>query len=99
MSTKLPPQPSAQAGRLALSTLLREKNLLAALEVFRAELGDARNNLLGFNPIMLSSPRDNRSAGRAINSAGASPPIPWRSCCAGACSSPTAPSMITCAAR
>ncbi len=61
MSTKLPPQPSAQAGRLALGALLREKNLLAALEVFRAELGDAFSfNLLGFNPIMLSGPEANR---------------------------------------
>jgi cytochrome P450 len=41
--------------------LLREKNLLAALEVFRAELGDAFSfNLLGFNPIMLSGPEANR---------------------------------------
>src|SRR5512136_3395287 len=61
MSTKLPPQPSAQAGRLALMALLRERNLLAALEVFRAELGDAFSfNLLGFNPIMLSGPEANR---------------------------------------
>jgi cytochrome P450 len=61
MPAKLPPQPSAQAGRLALTALLREKNLLAALEVFRAELGDAFSfNLLGFNPIMLSGPEANR---------------------------------------
>ncbi len=61
MSAKLPPQPSAQAGRRALAALLREKNLLAALEVFRAELGDAFSfNLLGFNPIMLSGPEANR---------------------------------------
>ena len=61
MSAKLPPQPSAQAGRLALMALLREKNLLAALEVFRAELGDAFSfNLLGFNPIMLSGPEASR---------------------------------------
>lgn len=61
MSTQLPPQPSAQAGRLALAALLREKNLLAALEVFRAELGDAFSfNLLGFNPIMLSGSEANR---------------------------------------
>jgi cytochrome P450 len=61
MSAKLPPQPSAQAGRLALSALLREKNLLAALEVFRAELGDAFSfNLLGFNSIMLSGPEASR---------------------------------------
>ncbi|CAG0930427.1 cytochrome P450 family 4 [Thermoflexales bacterium] len=61
MSIQLPPQPSAQAGRLALTALLREKNLLAALEVFRAELGDAFSfNLLGFNPIMLSGPEANR---------------------------------------
>jgi cytochrome P450 len=61
MPTKLPPQPSARAGRLALTALMREKNLLAALEVFRAELGDAFSfNLLGFNPIMLSGPEANR---------------------------------------
>jgi cytochrome P450 len=61
MPTQLPPQPSANAGRLALTALLREKNLLAALEVFRAELGDAFSfNLLGFNPIMLSGPEANR---------------------------------------
>ncbi len=61
MSIKLPPQPSAQAGRLALSALMREKNLLAALEVFRAELGDAFSfNLLGFNPIMFSGPEASR---------------------------------------
>ncbi|HTP08820.1 MAG TPA: cytochrome P450 [Anaerolineae bacterium] len=61
MPVKLPPQPSAQAGRLALAALLREKNLLAALEVFRAELGNAFSfNLLGFNPIMLSGPEANR---------------------------------------
>ncbi len=60
MAAKLPPQPSAQAGRLALMALLRERNLLAALEVFRAELGDAFSfNLLGFNPIMLSGPEAN----------------------------------------
>ena len=41
--------------------LMREKNLLAALEVFRAELGDAFSfNLLGFAPIMLSGPEANR---------------------------------------
>src|SRR5512139_1664950 len=58
MSAKLPPQPSAQAGRLALTALLRERNLLAALEVFRAELGDAFSfNLLGFSPLMLSGPK------------------------------------------
>ena len=57
MFSKLPPQPSAQAGRLALMALLRERNLLAAVEVFRAELGDVFSfNLLGFNPIMLSGP-------------------------------------------
>ncbi len=61
MSAKLPPRPSAQAGRLALMALLREKNLLAALEVFRAELGEAFSfNLLGFNPIMLSGAEANR---------------------------------------
>src|SRR5512135_2778403 len=61
MSTQLPPQPSAQAGRLALSALMRERNLLAALEVFRAELGDAFSfNLLGFHPIMLSGPEASR---------------------------------------
>ncbi|HTP07962.1 MAG TPA: cytochrome P450, partial [Anaerolineae bacterium] len=61
MSTKLPPQPSADAGRRALAALLREKNLLAALEIFRAELGDAFSfNLLGFNPIMLSGPEASR---------------------------------------
>jgi hypothetical protein len=61
MPTQLPPQPSANAGQLALTALLREKNLLAALEVFRAELGDAFSfNLLGFNPIMLSGPEANR---------------------------------------
>ena len=44
-----------------MTALLREKNLLAALEVFRAELGDAFSfNLLGFNPIMLSGPEANR---------------------------------------
>src|SRR5512135_2908284 len=60
MSPKLPPQPSAQAGRLALTALLREKNLLAALEVFRTELGAAFSfNLLGFDPIMLSGPEAN----------------------------------------
>ena len=57
MPTKLPPQPSGQAGRRALAALLREKNLLAALEVFRAELGAAFSfNLLGFDPIILSGP-------------------------------------------
>lgn len=61
MPTHLPPQPAAQAGRLALQALLHERNLLAALEVFRAELGDAFSfNLLGFNPIMLSGPEANR---------------------------------------
>lgn len=51
------PAPSNQASLDALRALLGQRSLLAALEVFHAELGDIfQLPLPGFNPVMLAGP-------------------------------------------
>jgi len=55
------PVPNNQASLRALNALLRQQSVLAALEVFHAELGDVfRIPLPGFNPVMLVGPEANR---------------------------------------
>ena len=57
----IPPVPDSTAGRSALKALLRERNILAALEALHLEMGDIfRIPLPGFNPIMLVGPEANR---------------------------------------
>src|SRR5512147_451367 len=54
------PLPNASTSRNALKALLKQKTVLAALEVFHAELGDVfQIPLPGFNPIMLAGPKAN----------------------------------------
>ncbi|MBZ0319539.1 MAG: cytochrome P450 [Anaerolineae bacterium] len=55
------PLPTASTSRNALKALLKRKTVLAALEVFHAELGDVfQIPLPGFNPIMLAGSEANR---------------------------------------
>lgn len=55
------PEPDNQLSLKALQALIKERNLLSALEVFHAELGDIfRIPLQGFDPIMLVGPSANR---------------------------------------
>ncbi|MCQ3930872.1 MAG: hypothetical protein DPW16_10475 [Chloroflexi bacterium] len=55
------PLPTASTSKNALKALLKQKTILAALEVFHAELGDVfQIPLPGFNPIMLAGPEVNR---------------------------------------
>ncbi len=57
----IPPVPDSTAGRSALKALLRERNILAALEALHLEMGDVfRIPLPGFNPIVLVGPEANR---------------------------------------
>ncbi len=52
-----PPVPRGRAGWRALRALIEQRNLLAALEVLHAELGDVfRIRMPGFNPIVLVGP-------------------------------------------
>ncbi len=54
ISTTTIPQPNGAVSFQALRVLVRQRSLLAALEVFHAELGDIfQIPLPGFNPIML----------------------------------------------
>jgi cytochrome P450 len=56
-----PPVPDRETGRLALSALMRQRNVLAALEIFNRELGDIfRITLPGFRPVALAGPEANR---------------------------------------
>ena len=53
----IPPVPGSIAGRSALKALLRQRNILAALEALHLEMGDVfRIPLPGFNPIVLVGP-------------------------------------------
>lgn len=53
-SIPTPPRPNERASRRAFRALLRQRSLLAALEVFHAELGDIfQIPVPGFNPVML----------------------------------------------
>jgi cytochrome P450 len=55
------PTPGNRIALGALRALLAQRNVLAALEVFHAELGDVfRIPLPGFNPVMLVGPEANR---------------------------------------
>lgn len=55
------PVPDNLASRQALQALLRERSVLAALDVFHTALGDIfRIPLPGFNPVMLVGPEANR---------------------------------------
>lgn len=57
----VPPVPDSTAGRSALKALLKERNILAALEALNQEMGDVfRIPLPGFNPIFLVGPEANR---------------------------------------
>lgn len=57
----LPPSPNSQTGWHALQAMIRQRSLLAALQVFQQELGCVfRVNLPGFNPIALVGPEANR---------------------------------------
>ena len=57
----LPPGPDGETGRQALLTLLRERDVLATLEVFHRQLGDVfRITLPGFRPVMVAGPEANR---------------------------------------
>jgi cytochrome P450 len=52
-----PPEPAGATGLRALQAMWRRKTILAALEVFHADLGDIfRITLPGFRPIMLAGP-------------------------------------------
>ena len=54
------PAPNQQVSLRGLRALLRQRSLLAALEVFHAELGDVfQLPLPGFNPIMLVGAKAN----------------------------------------
>lgn len=54
------PAPDNQASLQALRALLKERSLLAALEVFHAALGDIfRLPMPGFNPVMMAGPDAN----------------------------------------
>jgi len=56
-----PPLPSGQAGRRALRALLRDRNLLAALQALHQELGDIFQLVLpGFKPVVMVGPEANR---------------------------------------
>lgn len=60
MSTKIP-EPDGFISLQALRALRQKKTTLAALEVFRAGLGELfRINLPGFRPVMMSGPKANR---------------------------------------
>ncbi|GAB4472650.1 MAG: cytochrome P450 [Anaerolineae bacterium] len=51
------PTPDSQSGLKALQAMRRERHVLAALEVFRAELGDVfRVQLPGFTPVVMAGP-------------------------------------------
>ncbi len=51
------PTPTPEAGLKALKALLRERNPLAAMQVFHAEMGDVfRLNLPGFKPVVMVGP-------------------------------------------
>jgi cytochrome P450 len=55
------PLPNNRVSLHALRALLQQRNILAALEVFHAELGDVfQIPLPGFNPVMLAGPEANR---------------------------------------
>jgi cytochrome P450 len=55
------PQPNNATSLQALRALLRQRSVLAALEVFHADLGDIfQIPLPGFNPVMLVGPEANR---------------------------------------
>jgi len=57
----IPPVPDSTAGRSALKALLRERNILSALEALHLEMGDVfRIPLPGFNPVVLVGPEANR---------------------------------------
>lgn len=57
----IPPVPGSIAGRSALKALLKQRNILAALEALHLEMGDVfRIPLPGFNPIVLVGPEANR---------------------------------------
>src|SRR5690606_39826599 len=54
------PTPDAPVSQRALLSLLRQRSVLPALEVFHAALGDVfAMPLPGFNPIMLAGPEAN----------------------------------------
>jgi cytochrome P450 len=56
-----PPVPKGEAGLQALQALVRQRNILAALESLHKELGDVfRLSLPGFNPVVLVGPEANR---------------------------------------
>ncbi len=56
-----PPVPKGEAGLQALQALVRQRNILAALEALHKELGDVfRLSLPGFNPVVLVGPEANR---------------------------------------
>jgi len=57
----LPPQPSGQVGLRALQALIRHRNILAALELLHAEMGDIfRIAVPNFNPVVMVGPQANR---------------------------------------
>ena len=58
---KLPPTAAGPTGLRALGAIIRQKSMLAALEVFHRELGDAfRVSLPGFKATVLVGPEANR---------------------------------------
>ncbi len=70
----IPPEPEGPTGLRALQAMWRHKTILAALEVFHADLGDIfRITLPGFRPIMLAGPE----AGRFVLVSGRSD-LRWR---------------------
>ncbi|MCL4296018.1 MAG: cytochrome P450 [Anaerolineae bacterium] len=57
----LPPSPNSQTGWRALQAMIRQRGMLAALQIFQQELGNVfRINLPGFNPVVLVGPEANR---------------------------------------
>ena len=57
----LPPGPDPATGREALRSLLKERNMMATLQIFHRRLGDVfRITLPGFRPIMVAGPQANR---------------------------------------
>lgn len=56
-----PPTPDSRVGLKALQAMLRQRHVLAALEVFQAELGDVfQMSLPGFKPVVLAGADANR---------------------------------------
>ncbi|MCC7209879.1 MAG: hypothetical protein IT323_21435, partial [Anaerolineae bacterium] len=55
------PSPDNKTARNALRAIIRRRNVLAALQVFHQDLGDAFQLVLpGFSAVMLAGPTANR---------------------------------------